>query len=144
MPRPRWCWMNGIRTAGVSGKSGLAAPSHRRHYSSGAGSMICRWMILALLAIATAYGQIHSAAYERALASRARFQNLITNESGPVTWLADSTRFWYRKTVPGGHEFVLVDTGELTRKPAFDHEKLAAAVSTATGEKCPAITQIGR
>ena len=32
------------------------------------------------------------------------------------------------------HEFVLVDAATLARKPAFDHERLAAALSKATGQ----------
>ena len=38
-----------------------------------------------------------------------------------------------RKSVKGGHEFVLVDAGTRTKEPAFDHGKLAAALSAALG-----------
>src|SRR5438876_11719050 len=48
------------------------------------------------------------------------------------TWVADE-RFWYRITTPEGSEFLLVDAAKGTRAPAFDHAKLAAALSTATG-----------
>jgi dipeptidyl-peptidase 4 len=48
------------------------------------------------------------------------------------TWLADDS-FWYRSTVPGGAEFVLVDPTARTRTPLFDHEQLAAALSAASG-----------
>jgi dipeptidyl-peptidase 4 len=47
-------------------------------------------------------------------------------------WLPDE-RFWYRVTTPEGAEFVLVDAAKGTRAPAFDHVKLAAALSTAAG-----------
>ncbi|MBA3270423.1 MAG: DPP IV N-terminal domain-containing protein [Acidobacteria bacterium] len=53
------------------------------------------------------------------------------------TWLAGDDarstddRFWYRVAVPGGGEFVLVDPARATREPAFDHARLAAALSTA-------------
>ncbi|HWE96148.1 MAG TPA: prolyl oligopeptidase family serine peptidase [Tepidisphaeraceae bacterium] len=51
-------------------------------------------------------------------------------------WSADETRFWYRNDLPGGaREFVLVSAERGAREPAFDHAKLAAALSKATGEK---------
>src|SRR5207302_1378301 len=48
------------------------------------------------------------------------------------TWVADE-RFWYRITTPEGSEFLLVEAAKGTRAPVFDHAKLAAALSTATG-----------
>ena len=50
-------------------------------------------------------------------------------------WFANNTRFWYRNDLHGGaREFILVDALQGTRAPAFDQQKLAAALSTATGE----------
>ncbi len=43
----------------------------------------------------------------------------------------DANRFWYRNDTPMGSEFVLVDPARKSRKPAFDHAKLAAALSAA-------------
>ena len=48
------------------------------------------------------------------------------------TWQADD-RFWYRITTAEGSEFLLVDASKGTRAPAFDHAKLAVALSAATG-----------
>jgi dipeptidyl aminopeptidase/acylaminoacyl peptidase len=45
-------------------------------------------------------------------------------------WLAGD-RFWYRNQIAGGHEFVLVDPARRTRARAFDHTRLAAALSAA-------------
>ena len=48
-------------------------------------------------------------------------------------WFADGTRFWYRNDLKGGtREFVLVDAEKGTKAPAFDHAKLAAALSKAS------------
>jgi len=44
-------------------------------------------------------------------------------------------KFWYRVLTPSGSEFVLVDAAKGTRTVAFDHEKLAASLSTATSKK---------
>ncbi|MBI2401378.1 MAG: DPP IV N-terminal domain-containing protein, partial [Gemmatimonadetes bacterium] len=46
------------------------------------------------------------------------------------SWLPGD-RFWYRNTIPEGAEFVLVDPARRTRARAFDHERLAAALSRA-------------
>jgi hypothetical protein len=51
-------------------------------------------------------------------------------------WFRDDARFWYRNDLRGGTtEFVLVDAERGTRAPAFDHERLAAALSKANGKK---------
>jgi dipeptidyl-peptidase-4 len=47
-------------------------------------------------------------------------------------WL-DGERFWYRNLGPEGSEFVIYDAAHGTRQPAFDHAKIAAALSTAAG-----------
>jgi len=44
-------------------------------------------------------------------------------------------KFWYRVLTPTGSEFVLVDAAKGTRAVAFDHEKLAASLSSATSKK---------
>jgi dipeptidyl aminopeptidase/acylaminoacyl peptidase len=48
-------------------------------------------------------------------------------------WTADE-RLWYRDAGPDGDKFVLFDPAKLTKEPAFDHVKLAAALSVAAGK----------
>jgi dienelactone hydrolase len=49
-------------------------------------------------------------------------------------WLTDNTRFWYRNDLSGKtKEFILVDAERGTREPAFDHARLAVALSKAAG-----------
>jgi dipeptidyl aminopeptidase/acylaminoacyl peptidase len=49
-------------------------------------------------------------------------------------WFHNNTRFWYRNDLRGGaKEFVVVDAERGTREAAFDHRKLAAALSKAAG-----------
>ncbi len=43
--------------------------------------------------------------------------------------------FWYMKAVDGGTEFLLVNARKKTSQRAFNHEKLAAALSEATGKE---------
>jgi len=51
-------------------------------------------------------------------------------------WFTNGTDFWYCNTLrEGAREFVLVDAERGVREPAFDHAKLAAALSKASGTK---------
>ncbi len=62
--------------------------------------------------------------------------NLVFQNSVRPTWLGGdqgADRFWYRNTIPGGAEFILVNPARATRTQAFDHAKLAAALSKAAG-----------
>src|SRR5580658_1775240 len=42
---------------------------------------------------------------------------------------------WYRDTGPDGTRFAIFDPVKLTKEPAFDHAKLAAALTVAAGKK---------
>lgn len=86
------------------------------------------------------FAQGTQADYERASKLRDKFQGLAVNVPERATWIGNTNRFWYRKSVKGGNEFVLVDAETLTKKPAFDHAKLAASLSAAAGEKYTAVT----
>jgi dipeptidyl aminopeptidase/acylaminoacyl peptidase len=77
--------------------------------------------------------------YERANGLRARLQGLAINIPERAGWVGSTSRFWYRKSVKGGDEFVLVDAQTLEKKPAFDHEKLATSLSAAAGRPYTAL-----
>ncbi len=49
-------------------------------------------------------------------------------------WISGD-RFWYRVTTADGPEFILVDPARGARQPAFDHARLAAALSSASGSR---------
>ncbi|MBN1360673.1 MAG: prolyl oligopeptidase family serine peptidase [Sedimentisphaerales bacterium] len=67
-----------------------------------------------------------------------RVQGVYKDRITPY-WFDDGTRFWYRNDLAGGtKEFILVDAESGTRQFAFDHDRLAAALSEATGETCQA------
>src|SRR5262245_26243727 len=47
-------------------------------------------------------------------------------------WFDGGAKFWYQNSLGGGkREYILVDADQGTRKPAFDHEKLAAGLKEA-------------
>src|SRR6185369_13863763 len=73
--------------------------------------------------------------YERAQGLQSKYQALAISLPGPATWFRLNDHFWYRRTVKDGSEIVWVDAASLTRRPAFDHERLAISLSEATGEK---------
>ena len=47
-------------------------------------------------------------------------------------WIAEKSRFWYRKAGTKGTDFILVDRERNTSGPAFDHARLAVSLSKAT------------
>ncbi len=56
-----------------------------------------------------------------------------------ANWMNDN-KFWYRVLTPQGSEFILIDAAKGTRAAAFDQQKLAAALSSATGKNYAANT----
>ncbi len=84
--------------------------------------------------------QVTRADYERAFRLRERFEGLALNIVDQFAWIENTPRFWYRRSVRGGHEFMLVDAETLARRPAFDHARLAASLSAATGQTYTATT----
>src|SRR6185436_20448484 len=59
-------------------------------------------------------------------------QQFIDRGNVNANWYAPD-KFWYRTLTPDGSEFVIVDAAKGTKAVAFDHNKLAASLSTATG-----------
>jgi dienelactone hydrolase len=95
--------------------------------------------LCALTAVPALWGQGTLADYERAYGLQAKARGLVVNAPGPINWIGDTDHFWYTRSVKGGTEFVLVDAVAPSKKLAFDHEKLAAAISTASGHKYTAL-----
>src|SRR5437879_12402227 len=89
-----------------------------------------------LLFDVSAHGQGTRADYERANNLRKLTTNKVFKTEVKPHWFANNTRFWYRNDLAGGRrEFVLVDAEKGTREPAFDHQRLAAALAKATEKK---------
>jgi hypothetical protein len=57
---------------------------------------------------------------------------LVTGTVAAPQWLGDG-RLWYRTTTAEGPRFVMVHPARRTREPAFDHQRLATALTAATG-----------
>src|SRR6516162_6628144 len=122
--------LRGILMAGYV----IPAPKQSK-FSNGGNSMRIRILALGVLLIVPVIclEQVTATDYERATKLRDRFQGLAINNAEPANVIENTNRFWYRKSVKGGNQFVVVDAQTLEKKPAFDHERLAAAISSAAG-----------
>jgi dipeptidyl aminopeptidase/acylaminoacyl peptidase len=78
--------------------------------------------------------------YQRANGLRVKYDGLAVNVPGPATWIEKTSRFWYRKSVKGGNQFVLVDAETAQKRPPFDHARLAASLSLAASDTFTAVT----
>nr|MBA3640029.1 hypothetical protein [Acidobacteriota bacterium] len=78
--------------------------------------------------------------YQRSMGLRERYADLVTGTADAPRWIEQTNRLYYRRTVKGGHEWMLVDGTTQAKSPAFDHEKLAAAISTAASRKATAVS----
>src|SRR5258705_12557063 len=59
-------------------------------------------------------------------------QKFIDRGNVAANWISDD-KFWYRVLTPTGSEFIVVDAVKSTRTVAFDQQKLATTLSSATG-----------
>ena len=92
--------------------------------------------LLTMAAVAQQGNSLTAKDYERAESQMGyNTEPLVDNHfSGRPGWLSGD-RFWYRILTARGSEFILVDPAKKTRAAAFDQQKLAAALSTATGKQ---------
>jgi dipeptidyl aminopeptidase/acylaminoacyl peptidase len=92
-------------------------------------------LILSLAAFSSlATAQVTKADYDRANGLREKLSGLAVDVPERPSFIGTTSRFWYRKTVPGGNAFVVMDASTLEKKPAFDHAKLAAGLAKASNE----------
>ncbi|MGH8506960.1 MAG: prolyl oligopeptidase family serine peptidase [Stenotrophobium sp.] len=70
----------------------------------------------------------------------ANLSALIRNADITPNWLGnngESGRFWYQKQISNGSQFVVVDASTGSRRPAFDHDAVAAALNEALAPEIP-------
>ena len=100
--------------------------------------------VLALLSQVPLTGGAQSADvkadYDRATSLNQRLNNKLFDIAETPIWIDGSQKFWYRKSVKGGNQFVLVDAVAAAKAPAFDHARLATALSAASGGTYTAVT----
>jgi len=99
-----------------------------------------RTAITMILTAGLAAAQGTLADYQRGQGLQAKARGLVVDVPGAMTWIGESDRFWYPRSVKGGTEFILVDAASGSKKLAFDHDKLAEAISAASGGKYTGLT----
>jgi dipeptidyl aminopeptidase/acylaminoacyl peptidase len=91
--------------------------------------------VLAAACAGSALAQGTRRDYERADTLPQRVSGKVFRASVRPNWIGGSGRFWYRCDLPGGRrEFLLVDPAIPAKRPAFDHARLAAALSKRLGK----------
>lgn len=60
-------------------------------------------------------------------------QGTVKNAEVAPRWIGERDEFWYERDTDRGTEIVIVAAATGERRPAFDHERLAGALSEATG-----------
>ena len=91
-------------------------------------------VFLLIAATRPAAAQGTQADYDRALGLRKQYEALVGNAAETPRWIGRTHKVYYRRTVKGGHDFILADADAKTKGPAFDHAKIAASLSTAAGK----------
>ncbi|MGR4895645.1 DPP IV N-terminal domain-containing protein [Stenotrophomonas sp. LARHCG68] len=91
-----------------------------------------------LLARADAPPAPDAAAFNRSLQLREQWMYLTQGLAGPATW-TDARQYRYRRTAPGGFEFVSRSVGQAGAVPAFDQARLATALSPLLGRSVQAL-----
>jgi dipeptidyl aminopeptidase/acylaminoacyl peptidase len=106
---------------------------------------LLRWGLLAIFAVCSAIPsaaqQSHSPAPRAFTADDYKqAEKFMTYNTRPLVfhevrgkWMPED-RYLFRDSGPEGSEFVILDAAHGTRQPAFDHARLAAALSAAAGE----------
>ncbi len=95
--------------------------------------------VVVLLSATSAWAQGSKEDYERAASYADRTRNRVFRANVQPKWIGSSSRFWYRIEIGRDRfEFIFVDGDRGTRRPAFDHERLAAALGNATGKSVSA------
>jgi hypothetical protein len=96
----------------------------------------CQALVALLLLIPVIFCQQNLADYTQAEQFvPANVIPLLYNMSVTPNWIDGTDNFWYLNTGRDGKEFILVDTVNATKKSVFDHQKLADALSLASGTK---------
>src|SRR3546814_701326 len=109
-----------------------------------------RYLNLVLFCL-VAFGEVHAqgtaADYKRAVDFGTTTRNTVFYSPSSFSWLEGEHRFWYVNNTPEGRRFMLVDADKQTKNEAFDHAKIAAALTLAAGKQVSAdslpFTRIG-
>jgi dipeptidyl aminopeptidase/acylaminoacyl peptidase len=90
-------------------------------------------LVLLVFSAPSAAQQITLSDYQRAQSLRQQYESAAVFVPEPATWLGTTHKFYYRRSLANGFEFVTVDADTQQKTPSFDHQRLAESLSRATG-----------
>jgi len=90
-------------------------------------------MALVVMTASGASAQITAGDYQRAQSLRQQYESAAVLVPETPTWAGTTHRFYYRRSVADGFEFVIVDADTQRKERAFDHTRIAEALSRASG-----------
>ncbi|HYE87063.1 MAG TPA: DPP IV N-terminal domain-containing protein, partial [Vicinamibacterales bacterium] len=97
-------------------------------------SVFSGWLIICFcVSGAPSEAQVTTADYQRAQSLRQQYESAALFVPDTPTWIGTTHRFYYRRTVANGFEFVIVDADTQQKQPAFDHQRIAESLSRASG-----------
>src|SRR5262245_21699006 len=99
-------------------------------------ALACVGMLSALLtcADATAGATVDAATYARAERFLAwNRDKLVFGDGLDHRWIGDADALWYKRAFEGGWEFVVVEPALRHKRPAFEHRRMALALSKSLG-----------
>jgi dipeptidyl aminopeptidase/acylaminoacyl peptidase len=91
-------------------------------------------LLLFIIASGSVIAQVTSADYQRA-DSIIKLNDLVYNQVNNVNWIDSTSMFWYQVKTRDKAAVTLVDAAKMTRKPAFDLEKLVQSLNKQPGIK---------
>src|SRR5436309_11020374 len=108
---------------------------------AGRPKSLCYAILIAAFALAPLPVQAQGtpADYARAVGLRDKYEAAASDIAGPPAAIGRTHRFWYRKSIKGGEQFVIVDADTRQKRPAFDHEQIAQSLSKASGNTYTAL-----
>ena len=89
--------------------------------------------LVLMLFSAPAAAQVTTADYQRAQSLREQYESAAAFIPEPATWIGATHKFYYRRSLANGFEFVTFDADTQQRQPSFDHTRLAESLSRASG-----------
>jgi dipeptidyl aminopeptidase/acylaminoacyl peptidase len=97
--------------------------------------MVVEVLLAAAVTSSLMQAEVTQADYERAAGLAAKYRELLVDLPENPIWVTGEDTLVYSKNSNGGHEFVQVDAATGQKSPAFDHSRLADALSKAAGRE---------
>jgi len=90
-------------------------------------------LALVVITASGASAQITAGEYQRAQSLRQQYESAAVLVPETPRWAGTTHRFYYRRSVANGFEWVIVDADTQRKERAFDHTRVAEALSRASG-----------